>query len=188
MSPIISSLYGSSWWSLLVRGIIASVIGIIAISAPTGTLAVIIALLGLLILIAGIAGTIGGLVFWKSAGRPTLVLIPSVLGIIVGLIAILSPQTTARILIYLIAIWAIVYGVSEISKALKLRRDLTGEWIQLFVGIIAIVFGIVLVVKPITAGALAVALAGFLLLVLGIFWIVMAIRTKRWHGWQTWED
>lgn len=184
MSPIVYSLYGRSWWSLLLKGLVASIIGIIAISRPAGFLEVIFVLLGVLILIAGIAGTIGAIVFWKSAGRPTLVLLPSLLGIVVGLLTILSPQITARLLIYLIAIWAIVYGIGEISKAMKLRREIEGEWIQLLLGIIAVVFGIVLILKPITAGALAVALAGFFLLALGIFWIVMAIRTKRWQQWQ----
>ena len=163
------------------RGIIATIIGIAAIAAPTAMLEFIITLIGILILVVGIAGTAGGLILWRSSGRLSLMIIPGIVGIVIGLITILSPQTTARVIIYLIAIWAVIYGLSEVSGALKLRRELAGEWIQLFVGIIAIVFGIVLLIKPITAGALAVALAGCFVLALGIFWLVMGIRTKRWH-------
>ncbi len=184
MSPILSSLYGRTWWSLFLRGVIASVIGIAAIASPTSLLEFIIVLLGILIFVIGMAGTIGGIVLWRSSGRFSPMIVPGAVGIIIGLLTILSPQTTARLIVYLIALWAIVYGFSEVSGAMKLRRELSGEWVQLFVGIIAILFGIVLIIRPITAGALAVAVAGFFLLTLGVFWLVMAIRTKRWQGWS----
>ena len=86
------------------------------------------------------------------------------------------------ILIYLIAIWALIHGISEIYGALKLRDETKGEWVPLIVGITSVIFGILLIVKPLTAGAVFTWLIGLLILIMGAFWLLLAYRAWSWKN------
>jgi uncharacterized membrane protein HdeD (DUF308 family) len=86
------------------------------------------------------------------------------------------------VLVYLIAIWALVHGIGEIHNALKLRRDIKGEWMPILVGIVSLVFGVVLIVRPLAAGTTVTWLVGFFVLILGMLWLLMALRARGWYG------
>lgn len=180
MPGILSSLYQRTWWSLLIRGIAAIVIGALAIVRPGEMLEFLVTLLGILVLVIGIVAAAGALRHRGESGRWLLILIPGLLGIAIGIVTIASPAVTIVVVLYLIAIWALVHGISEIYNAVKLRKDVQGEWTPFLLGIVSVVFGIVLLVKPLTAGAAVTWLVGIFLLILGVLWVIMAFRARRW--------
>ena len=176
----IMSLHQGSWWSLLIKGIAAIVFGILALAWPGEVLSFLITLLGIFVLIIGIVATIGGLMHRRDSERWLVMLIPGLVGIVIGIIAIAQPAIIAAILIYLLAIWALIHGITEIYAALKLRKDVKGEWVPLIVGITSVVLGILLILRPLTAGAIITWLIGLFLLVLGAFWLILAVRARSW--------
>jgi uncharacterized membrane protein HdeD (DUF308 family) len=180
MPGILSSLYQRTWWSLLIRGITAILIGILAMVRPGEMLEFLVTLLGILVLVIGIVTAAGALRHRSESERWLLVLIPGLLGIAIGIVTIAWPAVTIVVVLYLIAIWALVHGISEIYNAVKLSKDIRGEWTPLLVGIVSVVFGIVLLVRPLTAGAAVTWLVGIFLLVLGMLWVIMAVRARRW--------
>ena len=89
------------------------------------------------------------------------------------------PRTTAIALLYLIAAWTIIFGITQIIAAVRLRRVITGEWLLMLAGIISVLFGILLFIFPIP-GALAVVIwIGVYAIVLGI---VLALSNGCGHG------
>jgi uncharacterized membrane protein HdeD (DUF308 family) len=147
---------------------------------PGDVLRAIVTLLGLLVLVVGIVATAGAVRHRDESQKWLLVLLPGLLGIVIGIIAIAWPAGTIVVVSYLIAIWALFHGISEIYNAMKLRKDIHGEWMPFLLGIISVVFGIVLLVRPLRAGAAAVWIVGTFLLILGILWVIMGMRARRW--------
>src|SRR5215216_3662442 len=116
------------WWALAIRGGVAVIFGLAALLRPDIALEALILLFGAYALVEGvfaIVGVFGG----TRGGTPRwLLLIEGVAGILAGVIAFVAPGLTAILLLYLIAAWAIVTGISEIAMAIRLRREISGEW------------------------------------------------------------
>jgi uncharacterized membrane protein HdeD (DUF308 family) len=85
---------------------------------------------------------------------------------------------TAVVLLMFIAAWAIVTGVLEIAAAVRLRKEIEGEWALGLSGLLSIVFGVLLAARP-GVGALAVTwLIGAYAIAFGIVLLVLGIRLK----------
>ena len=177
-----------SWWTLLIKGIVAIIIGILALTWPGSMMGLAVNLLGLFVLLVGIVATVGALMHRKESDKWIVMLIPGLVGIVIGVIALAAPAVIAAILIYLIAIWALIHGISEIYGALKLREETKGEWVSLIVGITSVIFGILLLVKPLTAGAVFTWLIGLLILIMGAFWLLLAYRAWSWKNPEVKEE
>lgn len=165
----------------MIRGLIAVIFGILAITWPDRILEFMVTLLGIFVLVVGVVATIGAVMHRGESKKWMLVMIPGLIGIVIGIITIAWPSVFTVIIFYLIAVWAIVYGASEIHNALKLRKDVEGEWMPVLVGIASLIFGIVLLVKPLTAGAVVTWVVGFCVLILGVLWLILAFRARAWQ-------
>jgi uncharacterized membrane protein HdeD (DUF308 family) len=181
VASIVSTLFQRAWWSFLIKGIVAVVFGLLALVWPGHLLAALVTIFGVFLLVIGIVATAGALMHRSESKNWVWLMVPGAVGIVVGLITIARPTMTTVILAYLIGIWAIVNGVVEIYNAFKLRKDIAGEWIPFLVGVVSVVLGIVLFLTPHTAGAALVRLIGLFALGLGILWLAVAYRTRRWH-------
>ena len=144
-----------NWWALALRGLFAVLFGIVAFAWPGITLGALVLLYGAYALVDGVfaiaaalAGRAGGCPGGPCCWR-------ALVGIAVGIMTFAWPGITALVLLYLIAAWAVVTGVLEIVAAIRLRKEIRGEWLLALSGVLSVLFGMALVVNP-GAGALAV--------------------------------
>ena len=182
MAGFLSSFYQRSWWSLMIRGVVAVIFGLLALLWPDKTLDFLTTLFGVFVLVVGLVATIGAIMHRRESDNWWLILIPGIAGIVIGIISIAMPPFTQTVIIYLIAIWSLVSGLGQIYSAMKIRKDVEGEWIPILIGIISVVLGVILFVRPRDAAATVMWLVGLFVLVLGILWIIMGFRVRRWLG------
>jgi uncharacterized membrane protein HdeD (DUF308 family) len=174
------------WWALALRGAIAILFGLAALLWPDITLEALILLFGAYALVDGvfsIVGVFGG----TRGGTPRwLLLIEGVAGILAGLIAFLIPGLTAILLLYLIAAWAIITGISEIAMAIRLRSEIRGEWAMIVGGALSVLFGVLLVVVGSAVGLLSlIVLLGIYAMAFGSLLLITAFRVRKHREVET---
>jgi uncharacterized membrane protein HdeD (DUF308 family) len=173
------------WWLVGIRGVAAILFGIAAFLWPGITLAVLVLFFGIYALIDGIFAVIAGIAGFRKEERWWMMLLQGVAGIILGVLTLLWPDITALVLLYFIAAWAIVTGVFEIVAAIRLRREIEGEWLLVLAGVCSVIFGVLLVILP-GHGALAVVwLIGAYAIVYGVLLVVLAFRLRGWRDAST---
>src|SRR5579859_2743005 len=140
------------WWVFALRGLVAVLFGIGAFVWPGVTLAALVLLWGAYAVADGILSLVCA--FAPVARYRWLLGLEGVVGIAAGVVAFVWPGITALVLLYLIAVWAIVSGILEIVAAIQLRQEIENEWTLGLAGVFSIVFGAILAFQP-QAGALA---------------------------------
>jgi sporulation protein YlmC with PRC-barrel domain len=112
-----------------------------------------------------------------------VLLVEGILGVLAGGIAFAWPSITALALLYVVAAWAIVTGILEIAGAIRLRREIEGEWALGLSGALSLLFGVLLVVIPAPAGLLSLVwLIGAYALAFGVLLLVLAFRIRNMSG------
>ena len=175
-----TALFKATSWQLTIRGLALILFGIMALIWPNLTVSVLAILFGVYALVDGVVSVVGAILNRKTSPNWTLLLIVGLISIIAGIFAISNPGVTSLALLYIIAVWALLIGLVSILTAVRLRREIEGEWVMIAAGVLSIVFGIALIVAP-DAGAAALAwLIGAYAIILGILDMLLAARARRW--------
>jgi len=171
-APIARALAGH-WSSLAIRGACALVFGVLSFIWPGLSLATLVLIWGAYALIDGGLAVLAG---FKSKIW-SLVFI-GVVGVLAGIGTFMYPGMTALVLLYFIAAWAIITGILAVYIAIRLRKELTGEWVLALAGVLSVLFGIMLIANP-GAGALSVIwLIATYAVAFGILLLLLAFRLK----------
>ncbi|SRR5579883_716814 len=170
-----------NWWALAIRGLAAIVFGIAAFVVPNITLVVLVALFGAYALVDGLFAVVAAVQAAERHARWWPLLVEGAAGILLGVLTFVWPGLTALLLLYLIATWAILTGIAEIVAALRLRREIAGEWLLGLSGVLSLLFGLLLIAFPGTGALAVVWLIGAYALVFGVVLTGLALRLRRWH-------
>ena len=167
-----------NWWALAIRGVAAIIFGILAFLWPGITLTALVLLFGAFAITDGIFAIIAGVNAAGVEKRWWWLLIEGVLSIIAGVLTFILPGITALFLLYLIAFWAIFTGVFAIITAIRLRKEIQGEWILALSGVLSVAFGVLLALFP-GAGALALIWwIGAYALASGVLMLILAFKLR----------
>ena len=167
-----------NWSALAVRGVIAIAFGIIAFLLPGLTLGALILLFAAYAIVDGVSHVVTGIRQRSGDGPDGLMTLGGIVGVAVGVIAVILPGVTALFLLALIGAWAIVTGAAEIVAAYRLRKAISGEWLLVLQGILSIAFGVYVWLFP-GAGALAVVwLIAAFAIASGVILLMLAFRMR----------
>jgi uncharacterized membrane protein HdeD (DUF308 family) len=166
------------WWALALRGVVAILFGLAALLRPGIALEALILLFGAYVLVDGVFSIVGVFGGARGGAPRWLLLLEGVAGIVAGLIAFVFPVLTAFTLYLLIIAWALVTGVAEISTAIRLRREIEGEWAMILSGAISILFAVVLLVSGTIGIFTLVWVIGVYAVVFGILLLITAFQVR----------
>lgn len=167
------------WWALALRGAIAILFGLAALVRPGIALEALILLFGAYALVDGVFSIVGVFGGTRSGTPRWLLLLEGVVSILAGLIAFVLPGLAAVAFLYLIAAWAIITGISEIAMAIRLRREIRGEWALILGGAFSVLFGVILALIGPFAGLVSLIwLIGVYVLIFGILMLITAFQVR----------
>ena len=168
-----------SWSSsLIVRGVLAFIVGIIAIVWPSVTILALVILFAVYCFLdAGIeaARAFGS----RSAGPVFGHLLLALIDVAAGIIAIVWPQPTALVLVIVVAAWAFVSGFAELFAGFQSGETAGTRAFFILAGLVSIAFGVVLAARP-DIGAVTLALLfGLYSMIYGVSLIVLGIQSRN---------
>ena len=164
--------------SMILLGILAVVVGIIAIAWPQATI------LALVILFAVYAFMDAGLqaaraFSSRSAGPVFGHLLLALISLAAGVVALVWPGPTAYVLVIVVAAWALVGGLVEIFAGFQSGETAGTRALFIVSGLISVAFGVVLFARP-NVGAVTIALLfGLYFMIYGFSQIAAGVQVRQ---------
>jgi uncharacterized membrane protein HdeD (DUF308 family) len=170
------------WWTYLVRGILALLFGVICLVSPGITLQILALWVGVFVLLDGLFGLIGTLVNWKGLEEKWLLILEAGIGILLGWLIIRMPEVTVLVLVLLMAVWAMLAGVTRIALAIHLRKEIKGEGWAILGGLLTVGMGVLLVLLPNVGVVTLAVIIGISALLVGGVLIAGGLRMRKLHS------
>jgi uncharacterized membrane protein HdeD (DUF308 family) len=167
-----------SWKSLILRGVLAIIFGIIAIWAPIDTAITLALVWGIWAAVDGVSSIYQAFTpEGKREGRAWLIVM-GIIALIAAFIAIVDPGFAATALTWTLGIWLVVRGVFELAGGFA-ATDRAPRWIILLSGILSIVLGVLFILNP-AAGAVSIAFTlGVFAIAWGVTFIAAGFTLRR---------
>lgn len=165
-----------NWVMLLVRGIIAVLFGIMAMVWPGITAIALAVLWGAWALVDGVINLAAA--FQRGAHGKGWKIFYGVISVLAGLVAIIHPFDAALVLTWILGIWFIVTAIFQGIGAFSSTRT-QPRWMLLVSAVLSLVIGILFVARP-GVGVLSIVLwIGVVAIIWGIFLIIAAFAARR---------
>src|SRR4051794_39707230 len=163
---------------LIVRGVLALVVGIVAVAWPGVTVYALVVVFAVYAFMDAGVQAIRAFSGIRTGAANARILV-ALVDVAAGVVAISYPNITAVALTVIVAIWAIAFGVLELFAAFGAGETAgTRAWF-LVAGLVSIAFGFVLVGRP-DVGAVSLAVIyGIFSLAFGITEIVLGMQARR---------
>jgi uncharacterized membrane protein HdeD (DUF308 family) len=157
-------LFVRSRWMLALRGLMAVLFGVAACVWPGLVLAALLDLFSAFALIAGLFAVFP---------------LEGPVGTIASVITLLWPAIRVLALLDLAAALAMGTGLLEIVASLWIRHMIGHGWPLLLDGIMMVLLGVILVLRPVTSASAILWLCGAYAVVSGLTLLCFAFRLKR---------
>ena len=120
----------------------------------------------------------------QVAKRWGWILADGILGVIVGLIALVFPIATVLVLAIFLGLGLLISGIIEATVALRVQHGAPGRWWVVIFGVMTALAGILVLFRPATG--IVIMVVGLLLwfLFAGINDLFVAARSREHRGWN----
>lgn len=162
-----------AWWLGLVVGLISLVGGILLVAYPGPTLTVIALLVGIELLIAGIFLIVGA--FGRPSGSRAWGVLGGALAFIAGVIVIRHPGESLLVVALAVGIYLILAGTLRLVGAFEVRE---GRGWLIFAALIDLAFGILIVSWPHFGLTTLAIVLGVVLIVRGVALVFIAFALR----------
>lgn len=153
---------------LILRGILAFILGLILVIWPESSLGVILVLFPIFLMIDGLSAIIIGMRTAKE-GRWLSFIPMGILEILLGFFVLIWPDITLTTFVFLMALWAFVLGLGEFFIAISDQKlSSISRWLYALAGIITFALGVCVMIYPLITSLVILWLFGIFFLAYGL--------------------
>jgi uncharacterized membrane protein HdeD (DUF308 family) len=171
-------MFKSTSTSLILLGILAVIVGIIAIAWPGVTILALVILFAVYAFMG--AGLQAARAFSSRAAGPVFGhLLLGLIDLAAGVVALVWPGPTAFVLVIVVAAWALASGIAEIAAGFGSGETSGTRAMFIVAGLVSVAFGVVLFARP-GVGAVTLALLfGLYSMIYGFSQITAGIQARQ---------
>src|SRR6516162_10170209 len=171
-------MFKSTSTSLILTGVLAVIVGIIAIAWPNATVLALVIVFAVYAFIA--AGIQAARAFASRDAGPVFGhLLLALVDLAAGVVALVWPGPTAYVLVIIVAAWALVGGVAEIVAGFAAGETAGTRAMFILAGLVSVAFGVLLFARP-GVGAVTLALLfGLYSMVYGFSQITAGVQVRQ---------
>ncbi len=145
----VSRFVKSVWWLVLLRGIFAIILGILAFIWPVATAVAFVWVFAFYAVIDGIVNIVQAVSARKTDPRWVWLLTIGIVGVIAGVVVMIFPAAAGAlallVLLWIVAVWAIMSGIFGIPAAASIASG-GAKVLGIVFSVLSILFGILLAI------------------------------------------
>jgi uncharacterized membrane protein HdeD (DUF308 family) len=182
----VRQIFRASWLATIGRGLLAIVIGVLALIWPGTLINAVVQLFSILLIIDGLINLLTGLGVTnkgRDQDRQSLRVITMIFGaaeIVAGIIGLFLPTRTAGVMVSIIGAWAVITGILQLVQALRARKYINGVGILALTGTVFVVLGLIAVFRPFISLALIAWVVAIGVIAWGLMQIVIGFTVRKW--------
>jgi uncharacterized membrane protein HdeD (DUF308 family) len=165
----------SSGWSIVLRGILACIFGILILANPSVGVAMLIVMFAVYAAVDGVAALATAVDHGRAGLRWGWWLFEGLVSLAVAALALARPGITLLALVLLIAFRAILLGLIELGGALG-GKGLDHRWLLGVTGVVSVLFGVLMLGNPVAGTMAVVWVIGVYAVVFGVMLVIVGVR------------
>lgn len=175
------TMISNKWWTLVLRGGLAILLGILAFIWPTNTVKALFIMVGLFLILDGAITAGFSLSHRERVSAWWIFMLEGIAGLMIGLFALLRPETAGVVLVVLVGVWALLTGILEIFAGIRLSASLPGEWLLTAGGVLSVIFGLIMIIIPSTALIVLLWLVAVYFILFGAVLVILGFRARSYQ-------
>jgi uncharacterized membrane protein HdeD (DUF308 family) len=164
--------------SLLLRGLLSIVVGIVSVAWPDITVGAFVVLFAVYAFIAAVTDAMRAFSS-DSAGPVFGYLLLALVSVAGGVVALAWPGLTAVVLTVWVASWSLVAGIIEVGLTFRQGQTAGARAMWVLSGLLSIALGVVLFIRPDIGAVSLASVFGLFSIVYGVSTIVLSFQAKE---------
>lgn len=166
------------WWLVVLRGLLGVGLGLAAIAMPLKTVGLLVLIVGLFLILDGAINITVALLSVRKNEHWWVLLLQGLIGLLIGLAVFSWPEATTKLILFLLAIWLLVMGISLLVTALLTRKENYGGWFLVVGGLLSLLFAMVLMSNPAQTVAAITMIVGVVVFVSGMMTTAFGLELR----------
>lgn len=180
MNNLMNESRKNYWWMSLISGMALLIFGLWFFVAPLESFQSLTIVFGVIILLVGLSEVYLSLKNRKSVFDYMSYLWGGLLNVVLGVLLISSPETILWIISIVIGFWLIFKGGEQIKRAIRLKKQQSGNWKAVLIfGIVLVLVAAALLWHPEIIGITIAVWTAIAFIFIGIFRIFLAFRLRE---------